>query len=179
MALSIVKYPDPILSQLAEPVIDFDKTLHQLLEEMAEAMYEAEGVGLAAPQIGVSQRIFVIDLGLVDDNKKGLKEFINPQIVASSGNIAFEEGCLSLPGFTAEVNRKESVTLNYQDRHGKEKAIEAEGFFAVAIQHELDHINGKLFIDRLSPIKRRFMKRKIDKIIASGETLSGAHTTAL
>lgn len=163
--LEILKYPDPRLKNTAQPVAVFDGALHQLLDEMAETMYAADGIGLAAPQVGRSQRLFVIDLGQGEDKKGKLYEFINPQLSDGEGTIAFEEGCLSVPGFTEEVNRKEKIRVNYQDRNGKKMELIAEGLLAVAIQHENDHLDGILFVDKLSPLKRRLMKKKLQKAV--------------
>lgn len=163
--LEILKYPDPRLKNRAEPVQVFDLELHQLLDEMAETMYAADGIGLAAPQVGRSYRLFVIDLGQGEHKKGKLYEFINPELSDGEGTIAFEEGCLSVPGFTEEVNRKEKIRVTYQDRNGKKMELMAEGLLAVAIQHENDHLDGILFVDKLSPLKRRLMKKKLQKAV--------------
>jgi peptide deformylase len=163
--LEILTYPDPRLKKIANPVESFDSSLHQLLDEMAETMYAADGIGLAAPQVGKSYRLFVIDLG-VGENKKGrLYEFINPILSDGEGTICFEEGCLSVPGFTEEVNRKEKIKVSFQDRNGEKQEMIAEGLLAVAIQHENDHLDGILFVDKLSPLKRRLMKKKLEKAV--------------
>jgi peptide deformylase len=161
--LKILHYPDPRLAEVSVPVTKFDEKLHKLLDGMAETMYEADGIGLAAPQVDERIRVFIIDLGDQEGQPKKKWEFINPKLSNGEGKIVFEEGCLSVPGLTEEVTRKERVTLNYQDRFGKARKLEAEGLLAVAIQHENDHLDGVVFVDRLSPIKRRLAKRKLAK----------------
>jgi len=163
--LEILKFPDPRLKRIAEPVREFGTKLHGLLDEMAETMYAADGIGLAAPQVGESLRLFVIDLGPGEKRKAKLHEFINPVLKDGEGSIAFEEGCLSVPGVTEEVKRKEKITVSYQDRNGKKLEMTAEGLLAVAIQHENDHLDGVLFVDKLSPLKRRLLKKKLQKAV--------------
>lgn len=163
--LDIVKYPDPLLKEISALVTDFDENLHQLLDQMAETMYTAGGVGLAGPQVGKLLRLFVIDIVPSEERNRKLYEFINPSLSNGEGKISFEEGCLSLPGVTAEVRRKERITVHYQDRFGEKQSMEAEELLAVAIQHENDHLEGVLFVDRLSPLRRRFMKKKLAKSI--------------
>jgi peptide deformylase len=161
--LEILKYPDPRLAQKSVPVTQFDSALGDFLDQMAKTMYAADGVGLAAPQVGRNERFFIIDISPVDKTHSQIYEFINPVITQGEGKIVFQEGCLSVPGFSEDVSRKNKVTVNYQNRHGESQTMVAEGVLAVAIQHENDHIEGVLFIDRLSPLKRRFLKRKLEK----------------
>lgn len=138
----IVKYPDPILKQEAKPVTRFNERLHMLLDDMAETMYEALGVGLAAPQVAISKRVLVVDIG------DGLYEVVNPVIVEQSGEqIEPAEGCLSIPGMAGNVRRANKIRVQGQDRHGNPIEIEAEGYLSRAFQHEIDHLNGVLFID--------------------------------
>lgn len=139
----IVKYPDPILREKAMPVKRINERLLNLLDDMAETMYKAEGVGLAAPQVGVSKRLFVVDVG----DEHGLLEFINPEIIAREGEQLGPEGCLSIPGISGEVRRAKKVKVRALNREGKPFELEAEDYLARAIQHELDHLNGVLFID--------------------------------
>ncbi len=139
----IVKYPDPILREKAMPVKRINDRLLNLLDDMAETMYKAEGVGLAAPQVGVSKRLFVVDVG----DEHGLLEFINPEIIAREGEQLGPEGCLSIPGISGEVRRAKKVKVRALNREGKPFELEAEDYLARAIQHELDHLNGVLFID--------------------------------
>lgn len=163
--LEILKYPDPRLKRVAGPVQEFGPKLHHLLDEMAKTMYAADGIGLAAPQVGESLRIFVIDLGPGEDRKAKLHEFINPVLKDGEGSISFEEGCLSVPGVTEEVKRSETITVSYQDRNGKKLEMNAKGLLAVAIQHENDHLDGILFVEKLSPLKRRLLKKKLQKAV--------------
>jgi peptide deformylase len=165
MILDILKYPDERLKQVSKKVENFNPELHQLLDHMAETMYRANGIGLAAPQVGSFLRCFVIDIGAAENNNQQLHEFINPTISGQEGKITFEEGCLSVPGFTEEITRKSKIHVEYQDRNGNKKTLDAEDLLAVAIQHESDHLDGLLFIDRLSPLKRRLMRRKIEKAV--------------
>lgn len=139
----IVKYPDPILREKAMPVKRINERLLNLLDDMAETMYKAEGVGLAAPQVGVSKRLFVVDVG----DEHGLLEFINPEIIAREGEQLGPEGCLSIPGISGEVRRAKKVKVRALNREGKPFELDAEDYLARAIQHELDHLNGVLFID--------------------------------
>ncbi|WP_040948591.1 peptide deformylase [Gorillibacterium massiliense] len=139
----IVKHPDPVLRDTAKPVTKFTSNIHKLLDDMAETMYDAPGVGLAAPQIGILKRVVVIDVG--DDN--GLLELINPEILSREGEQLGPEGCLSIPGLVGEVRRANVVKIKAQDRNGKEFEMVGEGYLARAMQHEIDHLNGVLFID--------------------------------
>lgn len=137
---------NPVLRQVAAKVGKIDKKIKKLLGDMADTMYAADGVGLAAPQIGVSLRVVVIDVG------EGLLELINPEILSMEGSCLNVEGCLSVPNFDGEVERAENVKLRYRDRNGKPFVIEAKGLLAIAIQHELDHLDGVLFIDKASTL---------------------------
>jgi peptide deformylase len=164
--LEILKYPDPRLKQVSQPVVSFDKSLHQLLDGMAEAMYAADGVGLAAPQVAAFIRVFIVDIGANESEPRPeLYEFINPKLSNGSGKISFEEGCLSVPGIAEEVSRYATITIDFQDRYGKTKSIDAQGLFAVALQHENDHLDGILFVERLSGLKRQLIKRKLSKVV--------------
>ena len=135
---------NPVLRKQAEKVKIFDKKLGKLLDNMAATMYHAEGCGLAGPQVGVDKRLLVIDA--FDD--QGIREFINPQIVAHSGDVVSTEGCLSVPDYEGEVHRYGEVTVVFQDRKGKEQQVTAEGLLSIALQHEMDHLDGVLFIDK-------------------------------
>jgi peptide deformylase len=138
----IVQYPDPVLKKQAKPVTKFHERLHKLLNDMAETMYAAPGVGLAAPQVGILKRVIVVDIG------EGLIEMVNPEIVAKSGEqLSPPEGCLSIPGLLGDVRRAEKITVVGQDRHGERVELTAEGYLARAFQHEIDHLNGILFLD--------------------------------
>lgn len=144
--LDIVIAGNPVLRQVAKPVERIDKKLQRLLRDMAETMYAADGVGLAAPQIGVSKRIVVIDVG------EGLYEMINPVIVKKEGEALGAEGCLSVPDYEGEVKRAEYVECEFTDRSGKRLLLSADGLLAVCVQHELDHLDGVLFIDKAETI---------------------------
>jgi peptide deformylase len=166
--LEIRKYPDKVLKQKAAPVTSIDADLQRLVDNMIETMYAAPGVGLAAPQVGVSKRIAVIDIS-TKGAEMPLLVLINPVFLRKEGAIEFEEGCLSLPDYTAKVERAEKVAVRFHDRTGKEVEIEAEGLMAVALQHEIDHLEGFLLIDRISPIKREFFKKKFAKARKTGK----------
>ncbi len=164
---TILHYPDKRLRNPGQPVEEFGPALHQLLDDMAETMYAAPGVGLAAPQIGVSKRIFIIDVATGEDEPSDLRVFINPEIVEKEGTVCWEEGCLSFPGVHEEVERAERVKVRAVDKDGKPFELEADGLLAIAIQHENDHLEGKLMIDHLSLLKRRLVHRTMVKRAAS------------
>ncbi|MDP2156232.1 MAG: peptide deformylase [Nitrospirota bacterium] len=159
----IRKFPEPVLKKKAAPVTAFDEDLQRLIDDMLETMYAAPGVGLAAPQVGVSKRLAVIDISSREEQYP-LIVLINPSILKSEGEIEFEEGCLSIPEYTAKVTRAEQVIVGCLDREGNDVELEAGGLLAIAIQHEIDHLDGLLFIDRISPIKREFFKKRYKKI---------------
>lgn len=163
--LKVVSYPDPLLKQKSKDVVLFDNNLHCLLDDMFETMRSRDGVGLAAVQVGVLQRILIINIPREDHQQydEDLLEIINPVILKQEGEILWNEGCLSVPDFYEEVKRYNSLTLGYQDRFGNEKVLQAEGFLAVALQHEIDHLNGILFIDRLSILKRKKFQKELKK----------------
>ena len=164
MAIKPIQFvPDPVLRKSALPVENItDKTL-QLLDDMAETMYDAPGIGLAGPQVGVLKRLIVMDCSR-DDEKSELWQMINPEVIESSeDNSTLEEGCLSIPGHTAEVSRPDWIKLRFTDIKGKEQQIKAEGLLAACIQHEIDHLNGILFIDHISKLKRDIIWRKVLK----------------
>jgi len=159
----ILHYPDKRLRTAGVKVETFDAALHGLIDDMAETMYAAPGVGLAAPQIGVSKRLFIVDIATKDDEPSDLRVFINPEILERAGEITWEEGCLSFPGIHEEIDRSERVKVRAQDRDGKTFELEAEGLLAVAIQHELDHLDGKLMVDHLGMLRRRVVHREMTK----------------
>ena len=164
MAIKPIQFvPDSVLRKSALPVENItDKTL-QLLDDMAETMYDAPGIGLAGPQIGELKRLIVMDCSR-DDEKSELWQMINPEVIElSEDNSTLEEGCLSIPGHTAEVSRPDWIKLRFTDIKGKEQQIEAEGLLAACIQHEIDHLNGILFIDHISKLKRDIIWRKVLK----------------
>jgi peptide deformylase len=164
----IVKYGDPVLETPTKPVENFDEELQALVADMFESMYAANGVGLAAPQIGISRRVAVIDV-TVGKNAEAKIVCANPQITHTEGKQREEEGCLSIPGFRGHVARPQYVTVRAQDALGKEFEMRGEGLLARAFCHEIDHLNGVLFITHLSMLKRDLIKRKIRKLKKAGE----------
>ena len=160
--LKIKTYPDRVLRGNAEPVEVVDKQLRKLIDNMAETMYDAPGIGLAANQVGELKKVVIIDINR-DGESTGLLTFVNPEIIEGSGITKVEEGCLSVPEFFSEVKRCEQVRVKALDLYGKPFEVEATGMLAVALQHEIDHLNGKLFIDRLNPLKREIFKRNWKK----------------
>lgn len=164
----IVVYGDPVLEAQAETVTEFNDSLRTLLEDMFESMYAAHGVGLAAPQIGISKRIAVVDVTFKEDPKARIV-LVNPEIIRKEGKQSGSEGCLSLPDFRENVTRANKVTIRAQDATGKTFEMEGDGLLARAFQHETDHLNGKLFISHVSALKRDLIKRKIKKLAKAGE----------
>ena len=163
--LKIVKYPDKFLNQPTRPVENIDGEIQNLIENMSETMYVEPGIGLAAIQVGINKSLLIYDISEKDE-KRSLQVLINPRIISSEGSILSEgEGCLSVPDFRADVKRSAAILVEAFDRNEKPLRIEAEGFLAVVLQHEIDHLNGILFIDRISSLKRGIYKRKILKNI--------------
>jgi peptide deformylase len=181
--LKIYTFPDLVLAQKALPVEHVDRSFYRLADDMLETMYDAPGIGLAANQVGLLQRIIVVDTDfemeeLPEGGKvpagaevvgnailtgKSPRVFINPEIIYQEGTISFEEGCLSVPEFTAEVRRAEKIKVQYKNLDGVSQVLAADGLLAICIQHEMDHLDGKLFIDRLSPVKKDFAKKKLKR----------------
>lgn len=174
--LPIMTYPDPVLSQVASPVTAFNKDLEKLVEDMLFTMYHAPGIGLAAPQVGKGIRLFVLDVDYDREtvtNSAGQEEvrlsnfnpmvFINPVITGTSGTTTFEEGCLSVPGVYEEVKRFKSINVKFQNLKGETQEIEADDMLSICIQHENDHLDGIVFIERLSNLKKNFYKKKMLK----------------
>lgn len=169
MVRKILKYGDPILEKSADAVVDFGTPeLRELIEDMWETMYASKGVGLAAPQIGVSQRVSVIDISVGEDESKKVV-VINPEVTFKEGKQTGEEGCLSIPGFREPVTRANKVTVKAQDIEGAQVELEGEELLARALQHEIDHLNGILFLNHLSALKRDIIRRKIKKLQKSDE----------
>lgn len=169
MIYKILKYGEPILEKVADPVTEFDTPeLNQLINDMWETMYAAKGVGLAAPQIGVGQRISVIDVSVGEDETKKVV-IINPEITFREGKQTGEEGCLSLPGFREPLTRANKVTVRAQNEKGELIELAGDELLARAFQHEIDHLNGVLFISHLSTLKRDIIRRKIKKLQKAGE----------
>ena len=169
MIYPIVKYGQPVLEAAAKEVTDFDTPeLHKLIDDMFESMYAARGVGLAAPQIGIGKRIAVIDIATGEDPAQKIV-IINPKIVEREGSQTSEEGCLSLPTFREPVTRAQKVTVHARDAKGVEIEVKGEDLLARALQHETDHLNGTLYINHVSPLKRDLIRRKIRKLQKAGE----------
>ncbi|MCG6983484.1 MAG: peptide deformylase [Deltaproteobacteria bacterium] len=163
--LHICTYPEEILGQRAEPITEIDEEVITLVDHMVETMYNAPGIGLAATQVGVAKQLLVADIAPRGPESE-LIVLINPEIVVAEGEVIFEEGCLSVPDYQAEVKRHEKVTVRGLNLQGEEIEIKAEGLLAIVLQHEIDHLNGMLFIDRLSKLKRDLYKRRRRKQLA-------------
>lgn len=174
--LEIRTFPDPVLKKTAEPVKpeEFNQELKELCKNMLYTMYEAPGIGLAAPQVGISKRIFVLDIDYDrEETSEGSGEFtfsnfaphifINPEFTSQEGETTYQEGCLSLPGIYEDVKRFEKVTIKYQDINGEEHSLEADELMSICAQHENDHLNGVVFIDKLSSLKKSFLRKKLIK----------------
>lgn len=159
--LTVVLYPDEKLATVCEPVAEINEELNRFIDDMFDTMYEHEGIGLAAPQVGVLKRVITID---IEGDKTNPVVLINPEILESSGETGIEEGCLSIPGHRALVPRKEKVKVKALNRQGEDIIFEADGLFAICIQHEIDHLNGVLFVDHISSLKRQRIKEKMQKL---------------
>jgi len=168
----ILHYPDKRLRVPGEPVTDFGPELQRLIDDMAETMYAAPGVGLAATQIGEAKQLFIVDVSS-GDGPSDLKVFVNPTFLKVDGEVEWEEGCLSFPGVHTDVSRSERVKMKAQDRHGEWFEIDADGLMAIALQHEFDHLQGKLMIDHLSPLKRRMVHRAMQKRASQSGAAAG------
>lgn len=163
----LIILPDPLLRQVSTPIERVDADLQKLADDMLETMYDAPGIGLAAIQVGIARRLLVIDLSKEGEEKQPLV-IINPEIIKSSdARSVYEEGCLSIPDYYAEVERPAQVTVKSIDRDGKEQVIEADGLLATCLQHEIDHLNGVLFIDHISRLKREMVIKKFTKAAKS------------
>ncbi|SCX06199.1 Peptide deformylase [Agrobacterium sp. DSM 25558] len=159
----LIILPDPLLRQQSKPIEQVDAEITRLADDMLDTMYDAPGIGLAAIQIGVPRRMLVIDISREDEDRKPVV-FINPEILNVSDDVsAYEEGCLSIPDYYAEVERPASLTVAYIDRDGKQQTVEADGLLATCLQHEMDHLNGVLFIDHISRLKRDMVIKKFTK----------------
>lgn len=167
MALLEIRYwPDPILKQKGEPVTLWDDHLRQTLMDMAETMYASKGIGLAAQQVGLALRMLVCDVPPEREGEKGsgLLFLTNPRIVRREGEVTWNEGCLSFPGLEIDVNRAARVLVTYQDEHGRPREIQAGGLLAICLQHEIDHLDGIVFTDRLGPVRRRMALREYERL---------------
>lgn len=165
MIRKILEYPNKKLKEVSKDVVDFDEELHTLIEDMKETMYAHEGIGLAAIQIGVPKNVLIINLADEEGHQdpQNLVEVINPKIHTKEGDTTYQEGCLSVPGFYEEVNRCEHIHVSYFDRYGKEIKKDLDGLMAIAFQHELDHLKGHLFIEKLSYLKRKKFEKEWKK----------------
>lgn len=158
--LPILEYPDPRLKKVATPVASVTADIRRLVADMAQTMYAAPGVGLAATQVNVHKRVLIID---VSDHRDSLRVFINPELLSSEGEAEYEEGCLSVPGYYDKVTRAARVRVRALDEHGQTFELDAEGLLAVCIQHEMDHLKGKVFVEYLSPLKRARLSARARK----------------
>ena len=159
--LNVLIYPDDHLKVVCEPVTEVNDDIRKIVDDMFDTMYQEEGIGLAAPQVDILQRIITID---IEGDKQNQLVLINPEILASEGETGIEEGCLSIPGHRALVPRKEKVKVKALNRQGEEVIYDADGLFAICIQHEIDHLNGVLFVDHISALKRQRIKEKMQKL---------------
>lgn len=159
--LEVLRFPDERLRTVAKPVTEFTPALQQIVDDMFETMYAEEGIGLAATQVDFHQQLIVMD---VSEDREQQLVLINPEIIERSGSTGIEEGCLSVPGARALVERAERVKIRAQDRHGQTFELEADDLLAICIQHEMDHLIGKLFVDYLSPLKRQRIRQKMEKL---------------
>lgn len=169
MKLPIVVYPDKRLKEVSQEVENFDAQLHELLDNMYDTMMESNGIGLAAIQVAVAKRVLLLCIPDEEGEQHydDLLEIINPVISNEDGVIVYQEGCLSVPSFYEDIERHERLTLTYYDRHGKPQSLEAEGLLSVAIQHEIDHLDGKLFIEKLSYTRRKKFEKEYKKLLKS------------
>lgn len=168
MVLEILVWPNPVLKQKAQPVVKVDDSVRTLIKDMFESMYAADGVGLAAPQIGVLKNVIVLDTTPRQPTSKPVA-MVNPEILTLEGKCLYKEGCLSVPGEAEDVERAAIVTARYLDEDGKEQTITADGLLAIAIQHECDHLKGVMFVDHISALKREIIRKRMKKIQASIE----------
>ncbi|MDO5563214.1 MAG: peptide deformylase [Synergistaceae bacterium] len=159
----ICRYPAPVLREPTETIHEFDGELKKLVEDMWETMYASDGIGLAAPQVGVPKKVIVIDY---NGEKYAL---VNPEIISREGSVTNEEGCLSFPGIYVNVDAPERMDVRYCDESGEAREISVDGFLACVFSHEIDHLNGRLLIDRVSPLRRQFMKKRLAKDAKSGD----------
>lgn len=165
MVREILIWPDPILKKKASPVAKVDESTRALVADMFETMYAADGVGLAAPQIGILKNIIVLDTTPRQPESKPVA-MINPQIIAAEGKTVFQEGCLSIPGEAEEIERAAKVTVQFLDPEGQQQLLECDGLLAIAVQHEMDHLMGTLFVDHLSALKRELIKKRMKRLKA-------------
>jgi peptide deformylase len=167
MNLNIVEYPDKKLKEISKEIEKFDKQLHKLLDAMYPIMMQSNGIGLAAIQVAHAKRVLLLNIPDEDDEQSidNLIEMVNPVITHKAGITTYQEGCLSVPSFYEDIDRHETISVNYQDRDGNTKTIEADGLLSIAIQHEVDHLNGMLFIDKLSYSRRKKFEKEYKKML--------------
>ena len=168
MVREILIWPDPLLKQKARPVVRVDDSLRTLVKDMFETMYSAEGVGLAAPQVGVSQRVIVLDTRPRQPGSQPVA-MINPEIIAMEGKTTYTEGCLSIPGEAEDVERAAVVTVKFLDPEGREQTLTCDGLLAIAVQHETDHLDGTVFVDHISTLKRELIRKRMKRVKATKE----------
>lgn len=168
MVREILIWPDPILKQKAKPVAKVDDTIRTLVKDMFETMYAADGVGLAAPQVGILQRVIVLDTTPRQSESKPIA-MINPELVAMEGETTYTEGCLSIPGEAEDVDRAAVVTVKFLDVEGQEQTLTCDGLLAIAVQHETDHLNGTVFVDHVSTLKRELIRKRMKKLKSERE----------
>lgn len=166
--LEILKYPHPVLKKRCEPVEEVNENVKTLIQDMKETMYRANGIGLAASQVGVSSQVIVLDVSPIDPDH-GFLALINPEIVSEEGEIDYEEGCLSVPDFTERIKRKEKVYVKGVSPEGEKIEVTGEGILSIALQHEIDHLKGTLILDRISRLKRELYRNKLKKEKQKGE----------
>jgi peptide deformylase len=162
--LNVITIGHPTLKQVAKPVTVFDDELKRFAVDMIDTMFEEDGIGLAAPQVNRSIRVIAIDLPLADEKYDEPRVFINPEIIESEGTFCIEEGCLSVPEIREEIDRFKRIKVKYQDINGEEQFIEAEDILSVVFQHEIDHLDGILFVDKLGPLKRKMLNQQLNKL---------------
>jgi len=177
MIRTILSYPEPSLRVASAPVEQLNGEIASWVDDMVQTMYAAPGVGLAAPQVGLNRRIIVLDVGDEEERGKHLLRIVNPVIAETEGEITWEEGCLSVIDFKAEVKRAGHILVKGYDPDQKEIAIEAEGLLAVALQHEIDHLDGKLFLDRISRLKREMYAKRVKKALREGRPIAQGRTS--
>lgn len=168
MVREILIWPDPVLKQKARPVAKVDDAVRVLVKDMFETMYSAEGVGLAAPQVGVLQRVIVLDTTHSQPESKPIA-MINPELIAMEGETTYTEGCLSIPGESEDVDRAAVVTVKFLDVEGQEQTLRCDGLLAIAVQHETDHLNGTVFVDHVSTLKRELIRKRMKRLKTSRE----------
>jgi peptide deformylase len=168
MVREILIWPDPILKQKAKPVAKVDDSIRALVKDMFETMYAADGVGLAAPQVGILQRVIVLDTTPRQPESKPVA-MINPEIISMEGETTYTEGCLSIPGEAEDVDRAAIVTVKFLDVEGQEQTLRCDGLLAIAVQHETDHLNGTVFVDHVSTLKRELIRKRMKRVKSSRE----------